>query len=254
MIQRMRALLREFNRHRWARGSVVVQGDRLFGLTADRLLYLWLHKLGLMGARNLYEIAGHVRPGMTVVDVGANVGVWTAAFSRSVGPSGCVVALEPAPANRRALEQAKQSNGWENVEIHALAAADSEGSMLLQCSSFNSGNNALSARGGSDDAVRVSTVRLDSLLAGRSVDFLKIDVQGWEAAVLRGAKETLRCNRPIAVRLEVWPTGLRRAGSGLCEILEILEECGLKIGDPRGAALEAAWRRKWYFDLSARAD
>jgi FkbM family methyltransferase len=207
-----------------------------------------------MGANNLREIAGLIRPGMTVVDVGANVGVWTAAFSRWAGPRGRVIALEPAPANLLALQQAKQRNAWANVEIHGVAAADSEGTMFLECSSFNSGNNSLSLGGGTNKAVQVQTVRLDSLLAGTRVDVLKIDVQGWEASVLRGAKETLRRNRPIMARLEVWPAGLRRVGSNLDEILEILASCGLEVVAPRGEELQAAWRDEWYFDLSARAE
>jgi hypothetical protein len=66
--------------------------------------------------------------------------------------------------------------------------------------------------------------------------------------------EMLRRNRPIAVRLEIWPKGLRRAGSGLEEILEILASCGLEVVAPRGEELQAAWRDEWYFDLSARAE
>jgi FkbM family methyltransferase len=251
MVEPVRKFLQALNHISPALGSVLFRNNRFFGFTADRLLYLWLHRCGLMGKEGLREIEGCIRPGMTVVDVGANVGIYTAGFSRLVGPHGKVVALEPAPTNLRTLLRAREVNEWSNVDIHGIAASDREGTMALECSSFNSGNNALSNRGG---GVAVRTVRLDSLLAGTRVDFLKIDVQGWEAAVLRGAVETLRRNRPIAVRLEIWPKGLRRAGSGLEEILEILASCGLEVVAPRGEELQAAWRDEWYFDLSARAE
>jgi FkbM family methyltransferase len=251
MTEAVQRFLRTLNENPLASGSMLIRNNRFFGFSADRLLYLLLHRWGLMGRDGLREIEEFIRPGMTVVDVGANVGIHTAEFSRLVGPGGKVVALEPAPFNLLALHRAREANDWSNVEIHGVAASDAGGEMGLECSPFNSGNNALSSCGG---GVTVRTVRLDSLLAGTPVDFLKIDVQGWEAAVLQGALETLRRNRPIAVRLEIWPKGLRRAGSGLEEILEILASCGLEVVAPRGEELQAAWRDEWYFDFSARAE
>lgn len=219
----------------------------------DRLLYLWLHRLGLMGRENLLEIVSLIGRGMTVVDVGANIGIYTAAFARSVGAAGKVIALEPAPSNLRALRRAHQVNNWSNVEVHGIAAAECEGAMLLDCSSFNSGNNVLSPNALPSASISVPTVPLDKLLGDRRVDFLKIDVQGFEANVLRGATRILQCNRPLIVRLEVWPKGLRRAGSDPAEVLGILEQCGLSVENPTPAKLAAACRNRGYFDITARA-
>jgi FkbM family methyltransferase len=170
MVEPVRKFLQALNHIPVARGFVLFRNNRFFGFTADRLLYLWLNRCGLMGSEGLRDIEICIRPGMTVVDVGANVGIYTAGFSRLVGPNGKVVAIEPAPSNLRPLLMAREVNGWSNVEIHGLAASDREGTMALECSPFNSGNNALSNHGG---GVAVRTVRLDSLLAGARVDFLK---------------------------------------------------------------------------------
>ena len=239
------------NRSPWARGSIKLHKARLYGFTFDRLLYLWLHRAGLMGRAGLEEMASHVSQGMTVVDVGANVGVYTSLFAHLVGPSGRVIALEPAPDNWRALNKALTTNRWNNVEIHQVAAADSSGRMYFERSSYNSGNNALCVERGREGAESVEVVRLDDLLAGRKVDFIKIDVQGWEAAVLRGGERTLEGNRPLRVRTEVWPAGLRRAGSSSDEVVELLERRGLQINAGDKRKLSSITNVNHYFDITA---
>lgn len=241
------------NRSTWARGSIKLHKARLYGFTFDRLLYLWLHRTGLMGRAGLEEIAVHVSQGMTVVDVGANVGVYTSLFAQLVGPSGRVIALEPAPDNWLALNKALTTNRWKNVEIYQVAAADRSGRMYFERSSYNSGNNALCLESSREGAESVEVVRLDDLLAGRKVDFIKIDVQGWEAAVLRGGEQTLEGNRPLRLRTEVWPAGLLRAGSSPDEVAELLERCGLRINAEAKHKLDSIKNINKYFDITAYA-
>ncbi len=241
------------NRSSWARGSVKLHKARLYGFTFDRLLYLWLHRAGLMGRAGLQEIVSHVSQGMRVVDVGANVGVYTSLFAQLVGSSGRVIALEPAPDNWRALNKALTTNRWNNVEIYQVAAADQSGRMCFERSFYNSGNNALCLESGRDGAESVEVVRLDDLLAGRRVDFIKIDVQGWEAAVLRGSEQTLERNRPLRVRAEVWPAGLIRAGSSTDEVVELLEARGLQINADDKGKLNSIANVDKYFDIMAQA-
>jgi len=245
-------LVRFANNLPFARGSVRMRGARFYGFTGDRLLYLWLHKLGFMGRSDMREVAGLIQVGTTVVDVGANVGLYTCLASRCVGPQGKVIALEPSFSNWQALSTAKQVNGWGNVEIYRVAAADRNGHMYLEQSSYNSGNNAL-AETSTAGSGAVEVMRLDDLLAGRKVNFIKIDVQGWEAAVLRGAGQTLSRNRPLCVRVEIWPTGLRRAGSSPDEVVALLEGAGLQIDRDDKVKLAGSATCRGYFDIVARA-
>lgn len=245
--------LRGFNSSALARGSVRVRGMRFYGFTFDRLLYLWLHKLGLMGRSDSRQLGEEAKPGMTVVDVGANVGVYTGLFSKSVGPHGKVIALEPSPSNWRALCKAASVNHWDNVELHQIAAADRSGHMHFECSVFNSGNNALSVDGRSGGGLEVEVASLDSIVAGRKVHFIKIDVQGWEASVLRGARQTLSENRPLSVRVEIWPSGLLRAGSSADEVVDLLESAGLEIEAEDKLKLSDSKNSSGYFDITARA-
>jgi FkbM family methyltransferase len=246
-------MLRSFNWSALARGSIRIRGMQLYGFTFDRLLYLWLHKFGLMGRSDSHRLREETKPGMTVVDVGANVGVYTGLFSKSVGPHGKVIALEPSPSNWRALCKAASMNLWNNVELHQMAAADRSGHMRFECSVFNSGNNALSTDYPSGEGLEVEVAPLDSIVAGRKVHFIKIDVQGWEASVLRGARRTLSENRPLSVRVEIWPSGLRHAGSSADEVVELLESAGLQIEAEDKRKLSDSKNSSGYFDITARA-
>jgi FkbM family methyltransferase len=234
-----------------ARGSVRIHGSRLYGFTFDRLLYLWLHRVGLMGRSGVQLIRTRVREGMTVLDVGANVGVYTSLLSRIVGPHGHVLALEPDPDNWRALQKASTANGWQNVELHQTAAADRKGQMSFARSSFNSGNHSLQSDPSRPGAEVVNVIRLDELLEGRKINFIKIDVQGWEASVLRGAEKVLREKSPLSMLVELWPQGLQRNGSSAGEVLELLESFSFRLLDPADGRPFGAPPTRGYQDVLA---
>lgn len=234
-----------------------VWDQRMFSYSFDRTLYLFLHKVGLMGADDKAQFSGWVKPGMTVVDIGANIGVYTGLFSRLVGEHGKVIAVEPAEDNWRALVQAKESNRWDNVEIHKVAVSDKSGPLYVSYGAVNSGNTTVSREQSAIASHVAEASTLDDIVAGRPVDLIKIDVQGWEACVLKGARETLTRNRPLLVRLEVLPRALRAAGSSPGEVFGLLEGCGLRIEEYVGLGDEAKKLAEGYFDgydIVCRAD
>ncbi len=236
-----------------ARSWVTVWGQPMSSPSLDRTLYLWLHRLGWMGGGERAQLAEWIRPGMCVVDVGANVGLYTGLFSRLVGPSGKVISVEPVDSNWESLCRSAKRNAWSNVEIHHCALAAESGAARMSCDPLNSGNNRIERIGSDDDAAGVPLKTLDGIVAGRRVDFLKIDVQGWEASVLRGSRQTLRENRPMHAFLEIWPSGLRRAGSGPREIFELLRDAGFAIRSPQGWDGGPGSPRSGYYDIVAGA-
>src|SRR5206468_941885 len=126
-----------------------------------------------------------VKPGMVAVDVGANLGVHTLALARAVGPAGRVHALEPDPANFRLLARAVAEAGAAQVTLHRAAAAAQAGEIDLHLSPVNRGDHRLHPEAARRARLRVPVIVLDELLAGEPhVDFVKIDVQGAEVAVL----------------------------------------------------------------------
>jgi FkbM family methyltransferase len=178
-------------------------------------------------------------PAMTVLDVGANVGAYTALASHAVGPAGRVLAFEPDPESFRYLRETVRENGATNVELVPMAAARREGVARLFTSSSNRGDNRLFESEQSDGSVEVRTVRLDDFLAAAGierVDFVKIDVQGFEGEALAGLERTLRRSPGLVMLAEFWPFGLRRAGTEPRALLDLLEGFGLGLHElVRGA-------------------
>lgn len=136
-----------------------------------------------------------LRPGMHAVDVGANIGYYLLLLARAVGPDGMVSCFEPDPDNLVELERNSRLNGLARVRIHPAAVGAEDTSVKLR----GGINSAIAA----DGELRVPLVRLDSAVT-RPVDFLKIDVEGYEGHVLAGAQQILTQDRPNLF-LEVHP-------------------------------------------------
>jgi FkbM family methyltransferase len=222
--------LEALNRAPWWRTSVATWGGRFQPPSADRLAYLWLHKLGLMGAdRALLE--AQVQPGMVVADIGANVGLYSYLFAGRVGERGLVHAFEPNPALFASLETSCRTNGIGNVQLHNVALGAQDDTLTLTRARFNSGDSRLSRREASParGGVSVPVRALDALVEGRPLDFAKIDVQGWELEVLKGMRAQLAGSRPVRIYFEFWPAGLRAAGSDPAELLAFLRQHGFRL-------------------------
>lgn len=196
----------------------------------DRWLYIKLHSLHLMGTAERKLLSRHVTPGMTVLDVGANIGLYSVFLADLVGNEGRVFAFEPDPALfETALTNIRQ-NGKENVvKIYNLALGSRTGLATLYRTPFNSGDNRLSSSPAHNESVPVKVARLDDVLCGEKIDFVKVDVQGWEAEVMRGMEQVLRDNPRLTIFFEYWPKGLSNAGESLSAPSDILDKYGFAI-------------------------
>lgn len=146
-------------------------------------------------------------PGDTVVDVGANAGVYTVATARLVGPEGRVVAIEPNPVVLGRLAANVRQNGFEDrVTILPIAIADHTARGLVVDQSGNStvARIQVLAEGESIPSGTVGVRTLDDALEDLGiarVDVLKIDVEGLERAVMDGAERTLAHANRVAVEI-----------------------------------------------------
>lgn len=132
--------------------------------------------------------------GDTVYDVGANVGYYTLLASHKVGPTGRVVAFEPLHVNVRVVQRHLRLNRLRNVSVHEVAVSDHDGRARFA-------PHASNAMGKLSDSgtVEVATVSLDSLTNAAQLqdpNLIKIDVEGAEVGVLRGAAQLLGRARP----------------------------------------------------------
>lgn len=172
------------------------------------------------------------KPGSVVLDVGANVGLYTAMAGVAVGPSGRVIALEPDPESYAHLQKTIALNSLSNVQAINAAASLTNGVNTLFTSSNNRGDNRLYNNELCDGSVEVQTVCLDDYLPTlgvHSLDVIKMDVQGYEGHVIAGLEKTILRSGQIVVLMEFWPDGLSRAGTDPKQLLDQLESFGLSL-------------------------
>jgi FkbM family methyltransferase len=219
--------------NRWPvwRRRVHVWGFDVTPTTFDRCLALWLHKLGWMGRDATAQFPRFVRAGMTVLDVGANQGLYALFLARLAGPTGRVFAFEPHPELFAAAQANCIANGMGTISLYPYALGSEPATLRLFGSLLNAGDNRLST-GSASSTQSVSEVlvrRLDDVLPDVDPDFIKIDVQGWELEVLRGMSRTLEKNRPMTIYFELWPKGLRAAKTSAVELLAFLQGHGFRL-------------------------
>lgn len=142
--------------------------------------------------------------GDVVVEVGANIGAHTLGLARHVGPGGRIVAVEPQPIVFQTLCGNMAINSITNVDCLNLALSDAPGHVTVPIVDYAGQGNfgGISVHHAADVAAKVpghkvEARRLDDVFDYPRLKLLKIDVEGMEAAVLRGAKETIARHRPI---------------------------------------------------------
>lgn len=193
------------------------------------------------GTRTIIERV--LSSGDTYVDVGANVGVHVLTAAAAVGPDGLVIALEPFPRTSDLLDQTVWLNGYrKRVELHRCAAAEAPGESTLFLGP-SSGEHSLVAHDDGGESVAVPLRTLDDIVAGRRVSMIKVDAEGAEIRVLRGATKVLRDNPDVALVVEFGPSHLAASGASTSDWLAAFRDLGLvyaAIDDTTGQVAEIA--------------
>ena len=144
-----------------------------------------------------------IKPGMTAVDVGANLGYFTLLMGELVGSEGRVHAFEPNPAIAERLRNSVDINGFGTRSvIHEMALSNSSGEAELIIPRHEPKNGHIVPLRPSTDGTRITTIRLDAVPELLSADFMKIDVEGAEELVWQGMGGLLKSSRPLTVILE----------------------------------------------------
>lgn len=206
----------------------------------------WIRKIALevFERPKVEALRAMLRPGMTFVDVGANTGFFALIAARLVGPTGRVLAIEPEPENCTRIQRNIELNGYGNIDVVEVALADADGEAQLHLASDHGHHSLLTT---SPDRVgRTITVpqrTLDSLLAERGVervDVMKIDVEGFEVEVLRGARQTVQRNPDVVLLMDVHES----LGVDAAEVCDLLNDLGLstyQVKKPYNRPTSAKW-------------
>jgi FkbM family methyltransferase len=176
---------------------------------------------------------------MTFVDVGANVGLYSALALSTPGFRGRVLAIEPHRESRVYLEKTIQSNAaaGASTAIVGLAASDRAETLTLYQNPDNKGDNRLYPDALLHGEETVGADTLDNICRQHgiaSAGFIKIDVQGAEAKVVRGASGLLSASSDCILMTEFWPYGLARCGADALEYLDMLRDLGFRLYELSG--------------------
>ena len=229
---------------RFAKRKLIEHYDRIQWLIPDRYsifsvpggkIYLNIKESSMMLERacGLYEpektraVRALLKPGETFVDVGGNKGDFARFAAKIAGENGKVVCIEPEPTNYGWIRRSVELNGYRNIQVCNLALSDRDGESLLHLGTKSGFHTLLEGAPDREQGLlTVKTRRLDSLLQELGVpvvNVLKIDVEGAEIQVLKGAVETIRANPQIIVLLDIHPF----LGVNPSEVFECLSSLGL---------------------------
>ena len=198
---------------------------------ADRKTY-FLGRWDDLATQLLMETV--INRGDTVIDVGANRGMFALTASHLVGEGGLVICFEPNPNCLRVLRNEIESNSLSNVVVNEMALGSRNERINLAVPKYNSGQGTLASNLYCGDAIYEVAVEVkvgDDFLDSQRPSFLKIDVEGFETNVVKGLINTIRRNRPI-IMTEVNPSFLAACGSSFEEFVALmrgLDYCGYKL-------------------------
>lgn len=180
-----------------------------------------------------------LRPGDVFVDVGAFIGLYTIAAAKRCGRAGRVYGFEPDPENYRLLTEHIRLNRLSDVIVAEAKAVSSESGLAVFTPGRGSESHLGTGPAGAGNRVPVTTLD-ESIKAGR-MDVLKIDVEGFEQAVLEGASRLLADPRrkPRAIFMEAHPFAWGRSGASSAALLSLLERHGYGAFSTQGDSLTA---------------
>lgn len=179
-----------------------------------------------------------VKPGMTIIDIGAHIGYFTRIFSGLVGPEGLVYAIEADPVNFALLE--KNTKYLANVRRFQIAVADINGELAFYRGEKTGTHSAIKAEF-RPQKITVPAARLDDWITKEKIpriDLIKMDIEGGEPIALKGMTGVFQNNPEVKLILEFNPECLRLGGLNEMEILRELFGLGLEISVIRQSGLE----------------
>jgi FkbM family methyltransferase len=157
---------------------------------------------------------------MTVVDVGANKGDYSLLSAYLMKDKGKIFAIEPVPENCYWLKKSIKANNFKSIKVCEIALSDKNGKAKLYLDKIISGGASLKKFDGSEEVLNIRVQKMDDLIKNK-VDVIKIDVQGTELNVLKGARKTMKHNTHIFIDLDNPKTKIK--------VWELLKDNGYEI-------------------------
>ena len=217
------------------RGTILIacQGNHAYVDAADVGIVPHLLMEGVYERYQTELFKQMIRPGMVIIDVGANFGYYTLLAARLLRNTGSVTAFEPDSKNFELLVNNVRINGYTNVTTIRKAVANKSGRLKLFLDESNLGMHSLSDKNVSQKAgfAEVDALCLDDFFESTptiaKVDLMKIDAEGAEGLIIEGATRALR--HVDKIFMAFWPEGLRNLGTSPHALVYTLEQHGFRI-------------------------
>lgn len=173
-----------------------------------------------------YEIevmTKHIQPGQVVLDIGANIGFYTLKLAALCGNTGKVHCFEPDTVN---FERLKNNCGHlANVILNRNAVGPKDEILKMYTSKTLNVDHRTYQFDDYDKVMDIEAISIDSYLGeNKKVNFIKMDIQGFEMSAIYGMEETLDANKDIKISSELWPYGLKQVGSSAMEYFTYLTQ------------------------------
>lgn len=221
-----------------------IQGNKMYLSVNDRGLSRDLLFRNIREPLQTNLVKQLVKPGMTVVDIGANLGYYVLIEASIVGETGKVYAIEPIPLNYEILKKNVYKNNYESiVETHFCAISDTCGvSKIAMTRESNFSTMFLDEHEMSEwmkkqleisteKIVDVETLTLDKFLIDKGpVDFIRMDVEGYEGRIIKGMPDTVKNSRScVRLFMEIHPGIFGDSQAMVAEIIQDLTDLELKV-------------------------
>ncbi|MEX0932605.1 MAG: FkbM family methyltransferase [Candidatus Pacearchaeota archaeon] len=175
------------------------------------------------------QLTKSLKEGMVCLEVGSNIGYFLLIESKLVGSKGKIYALEPDPRSFKILrENVKLNNIEDNIQLYNFAAGNKNGKEKFMLSKYyNSSNMTNYDAGSTGDYIDVEVRKLDDLFKKEKIDFIRMDSEGYEFEILKGAKNILKNVKFMFI--EVHPKILRKSGIDPLEFYKWVFDQGFDV-------------------------
>lgn len=168
----------------------------------------------------------YIKEGDLIIDIGANIGFYSELFSNLTGDKGMVYCFEPDQTNFKHLND--RVSHISNIKTFNKAVADKNHILKIYTSKMLNVDHRTYKPDEYDQEIDIEAVALDSFLNEQPINFIKIDIQGFEMSAMTGMKTILQ-NNNVKILSEFWPYGLKKAGSTILEYYLFLKQLGFTI-------------------------
>jgi FkbM family methyltransferase len=182
-----------------------------------------------------------VRAGSQVLDIGANIGFYTTLLADLVGSDGHVHAFEPDAINFKHLTAAV--GGRDNVTLVPKAVSDRSYKLMIYTSPNLNVDHRTYKVEQYNEAIPIDGVSIDDYVGGRfRMNFIKMDIQGYEFHALKGMEKTLTANPDMVIFSEFWPHAFKECGTSATIVYDYIRSLGFQIWLPEADKLHPVTR------------